>query len=207
MQENKICIIDYGMGNLMSVFRAFEMLGEKPIISNKKEEILNSNKIILPGVGAFSVAMNNLCDLDLIDTLSEKVIKQKTPFLGICLGMQLIAEESYEFGHHKGLGWIPATVRPFEISEDLRIPHMGWNDIEPISKNSSLFQGLSGDLSYYFVHSYHVECNDSKYIGSTCEYGEKFVSSIQYENIYATQFHPEKSQKNGIQLLRNFISV
>lgn len=120
MQENKICIIDYGMGNLMSVFRAFEMLGEKPIISNKKEEILNSNKIILPGVGAFSVAMNNLCDLDLIDTLSEKVIKQKTPFLGICLGMQLIAEESYEFGHHKGLGWIPATVRPFEISEDFK---------------------------------------------------------------------------------------
>jgi glutamine amidotransferase len=118
----------------------------------------------------------------------------------------LIAKDSYEHGHFQGLGWISASVRKLDAQAGLRIPHMGWNEIQPVKKEMSLFDGIHDEMNYYFVHSYHVDCEDSKYIGSTCMHGQQFTSSIQYENIYATQFHPEKSQKNGIQLLRNFIA-
>ena len=206
MTSIDLCIVDYGMGNLMSVLRAFELIGCTVKVTNDHEEISRAKRVILPGVGAFSVAMNNLESMGLVDVLYREVIENKKPFLGICLGMQLIAEESYEHGHFKGLGWIPASVRKLDVQDGLRIPHMGWNEIQPVSKEKSLFDSITDELNYYFVHSYHVDCADSKYIGSTCMYGQQFTSSIQYENIYAAQFHPEKSQKNGIQLLRNFIA-
>lgn len=205
MASYDICIVDYGMGNLMSVLRAFELIGVNAIVSKEKQEIRNAKRILLPGVGAFSAAMDNLGKLDLIGLLTEQVMKEKKPFLGICLGMQLIAEKSYEMGEYQGLSWIPAEVPRFPNVDNLRVPHMGWNDISSVIRERSLFEGIGEDTSYYFVHSYHVACRDRDYIGSTCFYGMEFVSSIQYENIYATQFHPEKSQKNGILLLQNFI--
>lgn len=200
-----VCIVDYGMGNLMSVLRAFELIGCIVKVSNKSADIDDAKRIILPGVGAFSAAMDNLRDLNLIELLHKKVVIEQKPFLGICLGMQLIAEDSYENGHFRGLGWIPATVRRFELPAEYRVPHMGWNEIIPVERDKSIFDGITGETSYYFVHSYHVDCRDETYVGSTCLYGQPFVSSIQYNNIYATQFHPEKSQKNGIHLLRNFL--
>jgi glutamine amidotransferase len=206
MSSSDVCIIDYGMGNLMSVLRAFELIGCSVTISNKIEDIEESSRIVMPGVGAFSAAMDNLRSLNIIEALTKKVIVDRVPFLGICLGMQLIAQDSYEHGHYEGLGWIPANVVKLESGERLRVPHMGWSEIEPIDKPESIFNGVEGDKSFYFVHSYHVQCFDEDYIGSLCNYGQSFVSSLQYGNIYATQFHPEKSQKNGIQLLKNFIA-
>jgi glutamine amidotransferase len=205
MAGTDVCIIDYGMGNLMSVLRAFELIGCSVTVSNQSEDIQEAKRLILPGVGAFSVAMDNLRALNLIDLLTDEVLKKDKPFMGICLGMQLIAEDSYENGHFQGLGWIPATVRRLELDGSLRVPHMGWNDVHPIRRDKSLFDGIEGETSFYFVHSYHVDSRDPEYIGSTCNYGTEFVSTIQYKNIYAAQFHPEKSQKNGIQMLRNFI--
>jgi glutamine amidotransferase len=205
MRHWDICVIDYGMGNLMSVQRALESIGCSVIVTNKAEEIQHSDRIVLPGVGAFSAAMEHLQSLRLIDLLTEEVVHRGKPFLGICLGMQLIAKESYEHGHHKGLGWIDASVIKLEPNKELRVPHMGWNEIIPVVRERSVFDGIDGERSYYFVHSYHVDCEKQEYIGSTCEYGQTFVSSIQHRNIYAAQFHPEKSQKNGISLLRNFI--
>lgn len=202
-----LCIIDYGMGNLMSVLRAFELIGCKVAVTNNIDIIENAKRIVLPGVGAFSAAMDNLKSLDLVDCLTRKVVIEKTPFLGICLGMQLIANDSCENGNFIGLGWIPASVQRLESSGGLRVPHMGWSDVSVVERKSTLFEGVGEDKSYYFVHSYHVNCYDPVYIGSTCSYGNAFISSIQYENIYATQFHPEKSQKNGLQLLRNFVRL
>ncbi|NHN33878.1 imidazole glycerol phosphate synthase subunit HisH [Paenibacillus agricola] len=206
MAEHDVCIIDYGMGNLMSVLRAFELIGCSVVVSNHKEDIMNAKRLILPGVGAFSVAMDNLRALNLIDLLHEEVLAEGKPFLGICLGMQLIAEDSYEHGHFKGLGWVPASVRRLELEEGMRVPHMGWNDVYPVIREKSLFDNIEGESSYYFVHSYHVDCREVNYVGSTCKYGVEFVSTIQHKNIYAAQFHPEKSQNNGIQMLRNFIN-
>ncbi|MCY9692363.1 imidazole glycerol phosphate synthase subunit HisH [Paenibacillus alginolyticus] len=207
MTADSVCIIDYGMGNLMSVFRAFQLFGCEVTVTNKAEDIREAQRIILPGVGAFSVAMDNLRNLGLIDLLHQRVMIDKVPFLGICLGMQLIAEESYENGYYRGLGWIPASVRRLDDSEGLRVPHMGWNEVTPVVKSASLFEEIPSNNSFYFVHSYHVDCSDDSYIGSTCEYGRRFVSSIQYENIYAAQFHPEKSQKHGLRLLQNFLNL
>jgi glutamine amidotransferase len=205
MAGTDVCIIDYGMGNLMSVLRAFELIGNSVKVSNQEEDIREAKRLVLPGVGAFSVAMDNLRSLNLIDLLNEEVLNQGKPIMGICLGMQLIAEESFENGHFQGLGWIPASVRKLELNEGLRVPHMGWNDVYPVQREFSLFDGIEGETSFYFVHSYHVDCRDTSYIGSTCKYGVEFTSTIQHENIYAAQFHPEKSQHNGIQMLKNFI--
>lgn len=205
MSTPNVCIVDYGMGNLMSVLRAFELIGSNVVVSNKHEDIIHAERIILPGVGAFSVAMDNLHALGLVDVLTEQVLVKKKPLLGICLGMQLIASDSYEHGYYKGLNWIPASVIKLETKGNLRVPHMGWNEVKAVKREKSIFENVDDDATYYFVHSYHVKCEDPKYIGSTTWYGEEFTSSIQFENIYAAQFHPEKSQKNGIQLLRNFI--
>jgi glutamine amidotransferase len=198
----KIIIIDYNMGNLTSVANALEYIGEKPIISNKIEDIKNADYIILPGVGAFSDGMKNLKELRIIDALNEEVIKKGKPFLGICLGMQLLAEEGYEGGLNKGLGYIKGIVKKFDF-KDLRIPHVGWNEVH--FKNKSLLSNnLKESEIFYFVHSYHLITNEDVTVG-ICDYGGKFVAAIQKENIFATQFHPEKSQKPGLQILKNFM--
>ena len=190
------------MGNLTSVANAIEYIGEKPTISNKIEDIKNADYIILPGVGAFGDGMKNLKDLKIIDVLNEEVIKKGKPFLGICLGMQLLAEEGHEGGLNKGLGYIKGRVEKFNL-KNLRIPHVGWNEVHFKNKNL-VSNNLKESEIFYFVHSYHLITNEDIIIG-TCDYGGRFTAAIQKDNIFATQFHPEKSQKPGLQILKNFI--
>lgn len=199
-----IVIINYGMGNLRSVQKAFEKLGFDAVISNKLEVIKNADKIVLPGVGAFGDAMKNLKDLGLIELLNEEVLVKKKPFLGICLGMQLIAKQSEEFGEHQGLGWLDAKIVKFAQS-DLKIPHVGWNEIS-FDKKSALFENIPDKKDFYFVHSYYFKA-DREFCIATCNYGIDFICAVQKENIFATQFHPEKSQTHGLEILKNFANL
>lgn len=199
-----IVIIDYNMGNLSSVANALEFIGHKPIISNKKEDLEKADYIILPGVGAFGKGMENLEKLNLIEILHEQIIVKKKPFLGICIGMQLLAEEGEEGGLHKGLGWVKGTVKKLNPSnKKLKIPHIGWNDVS-FKKDSPLLKELEKTQTFYFVNSYHLVPTEDITLG-TSDYGGEFVTVIQKENIFATQFHPEKSHKAGLQILKNFI--
>ena len=199
-----VVIIDYNMGNIASVIKAFKKIGTQPIVSNKKDIIEKAKYLVLPGVGAFGDGMKNLKELGLIELLNKKVIQHKTPFLGICLGMQLIAKTGYEFGTHSGIGWIDGQVIKLKVNKKLRLPHIGWNNIK-IKSNHNLFDKIK-DNNFYFVHSYHLTGCSLKIVNSTCNYGQEFISTIQQENIFATQFHPEKSQDSGLQLLRNFLN-
>jgi glutamine amidotransferase len=200
-------IVDYGMGNLRSVYNALDLLGAEVCISSQPEDILAADRLILPGVGAFGMAMNNLRQRGLIDPLGEKVMGQKVPFLAICLGMQLLAEEGLEHGRHKGLGWIQGQVIPFQKAGlgELRVPHVGWNEIQPKPHNP-LFKGLGVAPEVYFVHSYHLITEDEDAVAATTHYGYPFAASLWRENIFATQFHPEKSQGLGLNMLRNFLA-
>lgn len=196
----KVVIIDYKLGNVASVKKAFEKVGAKTIISSSKKDIMQASHIVLPGVGAFGDGMKNLIALELVDLLTERVLKKRVPFLGICLGMQLLAEKGYEFGEHKGLGWIKGEVKKLTAP---RLPHVGWNNIKVIKTN--IFQDIPDD-NFYFVHSYVLKPTDGSIVSSTCNYGERFPSSIQEDNIFATQFHPEKSQRAGLKVLENFLN-
>lgn len=201
-----IAIVDYGMGNTKSVFNALSYLGEDAIITLDPHKIKDASHIILPGVGAFGNAMDNLKKRGLIDILNKQVIEKYKPFLGICLGLELLAKRSYEHGLHEGLGWVDGEVKKFILEGNtLKLPHMGWNDIIPKIKHPFFAKLGENCFTFYFVHSYHINCNDSKNIAATCEYGYEFPSVIIKENIIATQFHPEKSQDNGVQLLKNFV--
>jgi len=201
-----IAIIDYGMGNLQSVANILDYIGEASIITNKKEEIESADKLILPGVGAFGEAMENLKKLDLIDFLTKEVIGKKKPFLGICLGMQLIAQKSYEMGEYAGLGWIKGEVKKLEaMGKEFRIPHIGWNDVI-VQKECVLYGKDLKPKVCYFVHSFHLDCTDKEDITAVTNYGRNFVCSLERGNIMATQFHPEKSQKDGIEMMKKFVA-
>lgn len=201
-----IAIVDYGMGNLRSVSKALDLLGFKNAIVTEPEALENAERIILPGVGAFGDAMDNLRERGWIPKLESEVLAKRKPLLGVCLGMQLLAENSSENGEHKGLGWIKASVRRFEIDEKkFKVPHIGWNDVT-ISENSRLFKGIEKGESFYFVHSYHAVCSDPKVVSATCDYGEVFTAAIEKGNLCGTQFHPEKSQKWGLAVLKNFVA-
>ncbi|MBN1914136.1 MAG: imidazole glycerol phosphate synthase subunit HisH, partial [Candidatus Omnitrophica bacterium] len=176
-------IVDYGLGNLRSVANALNYLGCNVLISRDIRDLVSSAAIVLPGVGAFEEAMNNLDELKLADILRQQVIEEKKPFLGICLGMQLLAESSEENGYHQGLGFIRASVRKIPVEKPLRLPHIGWNDIEIINRDP-LFLRLEGDTNFYFVHSYFLDC-DASYISSYCQYGARVTASIQKDNIFA----------------------
>lgn len=197
-----IAIVDYGMGNVASVQKALNFLSLQSIITNDHKLIAESNYIVLPGVGSFKQGMANLKEHKLDELLTHLVVNEKKNFLGICLGMQLIAEYGNEPERCKGLGWIKGEVKKIDAPH-LRIPHMGWNDIE--IKNATYFNGIISN-DFYFIHSYHFEVTDTNDISSYVNYGDKLVSSIQHENMFATQFHPEKSQDSGLQLLRNYFS-
>ena len=195
------------MGNSNSVLKAFHRVGVQAFISSNPNDLNEAEKIVLPGVGAFGKAIKNLKDLQLIDPLKKNIIDNKKPFLGICLGMQLTAEISTEMGKYKGLHWIDKSkVTKFNFNNHkLKIPHIGWNEIT-FQKNNPLFNNIKQNSDFYFVHSYHYHCS-KKYASSTCFYGYNFISSIQKDNIHAVQFHPEKSQNIGLQLLENFTKL
>ena len=194
------------MGNLRSVQKAFEKIGSTVVITNNHKDIQCADKIVLPGVGAFKDGMKHLKELGLIELLNEEIIVKKKPFLGICLGMQLIAKESQENGKTEGLSWIDAKVVKFKFKEKkLKIPHVGWNEVCYKNKNI-LFNGISEKSDFYFVHSYYFSTEENVVI-STTDYGSDFVSSIQKDNIFAVQFHPEKSQRVGLKLLENFVNI
>ncbi len=200
-----IIVIDYGMGNLRSVERKLKRVGADVRISSGVEEINKASKLILPGVGHFGKAVRNLKDSGIWEVLNKKVLKEKTPILGICLGMQLMANYSEE-GNVKGLGWFDANVIKFKIDDKLKfkVPHIGWNQIL-IEKKSELLKNIPKDSMFYFVHSYHIICNNSEDILTSTEYEYKFTSAIQKDNIYGTQFHPEKSHDDGEILFENFL--
>lgn len=201
-----IAIIDYGMGNLRSVQKAFEHLGFEAAVTRSPHEILSASKIVLPGVGAFRDCMKSLEELDLISPVLRSIQSGKL-FLGICLGMQLLFTESEEFGRHAGLNLIPGKVLRFQPnSPALKVPHMGWNQIQA-KKETPLFAHLPLTPSVYFVHSYYVVPENREVIATTTEYGVSFTSSLQKENLFATQFHPEKSQTVGLQILKNFAGL
>lgn len=203
-----IVIIDYNMGNLGSIKNMIRKIGSDAIISSNSNDILNADKLILPGVGAFDNGMKNLDDTGLISILTRKVIVDRTPILGICLGMQLFTEKSEE-GALQGLGWINGYTKKFdflELNTDYKIPHMGWNDTKTV-KESLLFSSMHEDPRFYFVHSYHIVCNESSDILTTTDYGYEFTSAIEKNNIYGTQFHPEKSHKYGMKIIKNFVEL
>ena len=199
-----VTIVDYGMGNLNSVRNAFAHLGRETVVSSSLKDLEQASTIILPGVGSFGKAMQNLRELHLIPVLTEKVMHEKVPFLGICLGMQLVVDSSEENGDFEGLKWIEGSVKRIKIPNSLRLPHIGWNDLD-VKEGSFLFNGLGEDKNFYFVHSFQLQC-DEDIIESTTEYGEKITASIRSNNIFATQFHPEKSHVNGMKILKNFLS-
>ena len=197
-----IAIVDYGMGNLRSVTNAFARLGADIAVTRDKGVLADARAIVLPGVGAFGKCMENLRGFDLLDVLREQIDKGK-PYLGICLGMQMLFESSEEAPGIEGLGLVRGCVKRFK--NDVKVPHMGWNQVEQM-KSSQIFKGISQGEHFYFVHSYYPEPEEDV-IASKTDYGSPFASSIERENIFACQFHPEKSQKVGLRLLQNFIDL
>ena len=212
-----ITIVDYGMGNLRSVQKSFEFIGKKAVITSDRNKILKSSLVVVPGVGSFNAAMKNLRKLKLIDTIL-KVVNGGKYFLGLCLGLQILFEYSEE-GNSKGLGILKGKVKKFKFKDNLKIPHMGWNNVNlnvsarisgavrgsSTSDLRKIFKGIECEAYFYFVHSYYVEPEDNNIIASTTDYGIRFASSVFNKNVFATQFHPEKSQRNGLRLLKNYV--
>ena len=207
-----IAVIDYGKGNLRSVQKSLEFVGAKVIVTHDPDLILNANSVVLPGVGAFKDCMANLNKLKLVDPI-RKFIDGGKPFLGICLGLQVLFEESEEYGPVAGLGILPGKVVKFpggssetKNGRPIKIPHMGWNQIN-VKKNVPLFGGMGDAPYFYFVHSYYVVPEDQNMVATVTNYGVEFVSGIQHKNIYAFQFHPEKSQTLGLSILERFSNL
>jgi len=201
-------IIDYGMGNLRSVSNKFHRMNIPSIVTSDGNIIQQASKLILPGVGHFASGMKNLARLGIIDILNKRVLVDKIPILGICLGVQLFSNFSEE-GNVSGLGWIDAQTIRFRFNANehpYKIPHMGWNSINK-RKESRLLEYIRQDEMFYFVHSFHLDCNQKQDILTKTEYSYEFVSAIEHENIYGTQFHPEKSHEWGFQLLKNFSKI
>lgn len=199
-----IVVVDYGAGNLRSMINKLERLGVDAVVSQKPEIILKADKLILPGVGFFSTGMENLKKYKLVDVLNKTVLERKIPILGICLGMQLFSKRSEE-GNAEGLGWIDGEVKKFNFTKNpLKIPHIGWNSLK-IQRKNPLLDGISKSAQFYFVHSYHICCNNKKDIIANTNYGYDFTSAVNHENIYGVQFHPEKSHQYGMRIISNFL--
>ena len=203
----KIALIDYGSGNLQSAYKALELVSNcknKIFITSNSKDLLKADKIILPGVGAFADCIKGLKSISgMTDVLNEVVLEKKKPFLGICIGMQLLATKGKEKGDHDGLGWIKGKVIKIKKSKKIKIPHMGWNTVKVISKHPILKRKK---FESYFVHSYNFICRDKKNILAICNYQQNITAIVGKENIIGTQFHPEKSQKIGLEILKNFVS-
>jgi glutamine amidotransferase len=203
-----ITIIDYGSGNINAIKNIYERLNIKYEFAQSIETIEKADHIILPGVGAFDETINTLQNKGFIETLNKKVQVDKVPILGICVGMQMLADSSEE-GTLDGLGWIHGKVKKFDknlIPGKPKIPHLGWNSIEVV-RDCDLFRNIDPEVGFYFVHSYYYECDNSDNILANCTYGKEFHAAVNKDNIYGVQFHPEKSHDNGIQLLKNFANL
>ena len=199
-----LAVIDYGMGNLRSVVNAFGMLGFRASVARHPEELRQAEMIVLPGVGAFGDGMKNLRAAGWVEALEEGVGDEGKLFLGICLGMQLLATRGTEHGVHEGLNWVPGTVERLPVDDPaLRVPHIGWNDVRFLKKDG-LFAGLDDGHTFYFVHSYVFRPEDPGVVSGVCSHGVEFAAGVEVGNIYATQFHPEKSQRAGLAVLKNF---
>jgi glutamine amidotransferase len=200
----KIAIVDYGMGNLRSVQKGFAEVGFDAHVTADPSEIERAEKVVLPGVGAFKDAVATIREKRMVEPIKRHIDTGK-PFLGICLGLQMLFDVGYEDGEHQGLGIIPGKCVRFDVdkTQGLKVPHMGWNQLR-FKRRSPLFRDLAPESNVYFVHSYHVVPRDADVIASTTDYGGEFTSSIWRENVMATQFHPEKSQRVGLQILANF---
>lgn len=200
-----IAIIDYGLGNLASVAKAIQEVGTKATVTHDPGQICKSTRLILPGQGAFADGIKNLHQRGLIPILNHEILERKKPFLGICLGLQLLGEISFENGKNHGLGWIKGNVIKLKVGEKEKLPHIGWDNVYS-NKKSPLFSQIPDGSDFYFVHSYYLKPEDQKIIEATCTYGENFPVAFIQKNIWATLFHPEKSQQAGLQLLKNFVS-
>lgn len=203
----KVAIVNYGMGNLDSVYRAVEECGGNPVITNSEKDFQKANSIILPGVGSFANGISKIRKYGLDEILTEQVIEKQIPFLGICLGMQLMATKGYEGVETPGLDWVGGEVVRLKPSNpDERIPHVGWNEVI-FTQSSSLNEGMPSGKDFYFVHSFHLKCHNEKDVIAYTPFCGKFVSAVRRDNIFGVQFHPEKSQKPGFRVLRNFLTV
>lgn len=198
-------IVDYDAGNLKSVEKALVFLGDKPVITRDREEILKADRVILPGVGAFGDAMDKLSGYGLVDVLHQ-VAERKIPFLGICLGLQLLFESSEESPGKEGLGILPGQILRIPSGPGLKIPHMGWNSLE-IKPQSRLFQGIESGSYVYFVHSYYLQAENEKLVSATARYGVQIHAAVERENVFGCQFHPEKSSRIGLGILKNFLEL
>lgn len=203
-----ITILNYGSGNLNAIKNIYERLNISYEFATSKEQLQSADHILLPGVGAFDETISTLMAKGYLEVLNKKVLDEKVPLLGICVGMQMLADSSEE-GELNGLGWIHGNVNKFDknlIPEKPKIPHLGWNSIE-IMQECPLFKDIDPEIGFYFIHSYYYECADESNVVSNTKYGKVFHSAVNKENIYGVQFHPEKSHDNGIQLLRNFANL
>jgi glutamine amidotransferase len=205
LSKKKILIIDYGMGNISSVQSALIALGYRVTISNQSEEFKKADAFILPGVGAFGLAMENIRSIGIEAALKREVIEKTKPILGICLGMQLLAERSSEMGDYRGLGFIPGHVEEINSQNNtIRVPHVGWNEVI-YSNPSELFINIPSKTHFYFDHSFHF-VTESKFSIANVEYGSSFLAAIRNQHIFGAQFHPEKSQNSGLRVLRNYLN-
>jgi glutamine amidotransferase len=206
----KIAVIDYGVGNLKSVAKAIQSFGVRTIITSNYKDLTRADKIVLPGVGAFGEAVDKLKKTGLFDAIKENISCGK-PFLGICLGMHLLFARSQESPHKKGLSFFPGEVKLFKLPKPFKVPHMGWNRVEfsrPLnSSGRNIFKGIKDNSYFYFCHSFYAAPKDTGYIAGKTNYGIDFTSVIAYDNVFAIQFHPEKSQKLGIRFLKNFVEL
>jgi imidazole glycerol-phosphate synthase subunit HisH len=201
-----LALIDYGAGNLRSVLHALKHLGVEDLcLVREPHDLIGAEKIILPGVGAFGAGMQQLHKQRVVEPLKD-MVNQGIPYLGICLGMQFLFDCSDEMGNHEGLGLLPGTVTRFPNRRGLKVPHIGWNRVQP-QKESVLLNNLPAESYAYFVHSYYCVPVEQAHVLATADYGEPFTVAVQHENIYGVQFHPEKSQRTGLQILRNFLDM
>jgi imidazole glycerol-phosphate synthase subunit HisH len=203
-----IAIVDYGSGNIKAMANIFARLNVPAFVATKPTDLARATKIILPGVGAFDQAMGHLEQSGLRDALTDSVMGDSVPMLGVCVGMQLLGEKSDE-GERPGLGWVAGTVRKFdhsELAERTHLPHMGWNDVSVI-RSSPLFDGLETDAKFYFLHSYYFSCDQKNDVLAETEYGGRFTCAVNSGKVFGVQFHPEKSHQYGIQLLKNFANL
>lgn len=203
----KVAIIHYGLGNIRSVYNALEHVGASPFVAKTPSDLKEADAAVLPGVGAFGDGMDYLNDNGWTpEILDYATVKQK-PFIGLCLGMQLLASKGTEFGDRDGLGLIDGTVIKLTSPDrNIRIPHVGWNNIEA-APGKKMYEGIAAPLDYYFVHSFYLNTNDNSVVSGTCDHGQEFVASVEKDNVWGAQFHPEKSQRAGLGLLANFLKV